>query len=286
MRHHHHTPDQTFSPDPRAQRRGRRGEFRGRSEDRRGGFPGSDGGPGGGFEGRGPFRGPRGGRPDGFDPRHGDGGPEGRGFGGPGFDRGGFEGHGPEDRGFDGPGFGGPRGRGRGRGRRTRGDVRTAVLILLAEEPMHGYQLMQTITDRTSGRWAPSPGAIYPTLSQLEDEGLVDVTKDGGRKLATLTETGRAHVEENKDSWSDPFPSADDAAATPDIRQALHELAGAVREAGRSASPAQLAQAAEVLAEAKRGIYRVLAGDAAQGSAAPTAEAQQSPDGPASDSDA
>ncbi|MDN5855542.1 MAG: PadR family transcriptional regulator, partial [Actinomycetia bacterium] len=77
-----------------------------------------------------------------------------------------------------------------GRGRAPRGDVRAATLTLLAEEPMHGYQLMQAIADRSNGRWTPSPGAIYPTLNQLEDEGLVTITRESGRKLATLTEAG------------------------------------------------------------------------------------------------
>src|SRR6478609_5305548 len=80
------------------------------------------------------------------------------------------------------------------RGRVPRGDVRMAILQLLAEEPMHGYQLMQAIGDRSGGRWTPSPGAIYPTLNQLEDEGLVVVTADAGRKLATLTDAGREHI--------------------------------------------------------------------------------------------
>ena len=83
----------------------------------------------------------------------------------------------------------------RGRGRVPRGDVRTAVLLLLADEPMHGYQLMQAIADRTGGRWQPSPGAIYPTISQLEDEGLLTLTAGGTytifvRTDANVTATG------------------------------------------------------------------------------------------------
>jgi DNA-binding PadR family transcriptional regulator len=117
---------------------------------------------------------------------------------------------------------------------RNRGDVRTAVLLLLAEEPMHGYQLMQTIGERTNGRWAPSPGAIYPTLSQLEDEGLVVVQKDGGRKLASLTETGTTLVSEQKGSWNSPFGDQDQEAEIPDLRVALHDLGGAIREVQRS----------------------------------------------------
>ena len=97
-------------------------------------------------------------------------------------------------------GLSGRRHRG-GRGRAPRGDVRAATLLLLAEQPMHGYQLMQAIAERSGGRWAPSPGAIYPTISQLEDEGLVTVTAAAGRKLVTLTDAGREHIE----SLGDPF---------------------------------------------------------------------------------
>src|SRR3954454_774724 len=107
-------------------------------------------------------------------------------------------GPGPMDMG-PGPHRRGGRG-GRG-GRAPRGDVRTAVLLLLAEEPMHGYQLMQAIAERSGGSWTPSPGAIYPTLNQLEDEGLVTVTADAGRKLVTLTDAGREYLE----SQGDPF---------------------------------------------------------------------------------
>src|SRR4029079_18966289 len=98
-------------------------------------------------------------------------------------------------------------------GRAPRGDGRTAVLLLLAEEPMHGYHLMQAIADRTGGRWTPSPGAIYPTISQLEDEGLVTVTADAGRKLVTLTDAGRERVAVHRGPGTDPF--ADHAAAEP-----------------------------------------------------------------------
>src|SRR3978361_166822 len=103
--------------------------------------------------------------------------------------------HGGPGEGF-GP-RGGGRGRGHGRGRAQRGDVRTAALLLLNEEPMHGYQLMQAIAERTEGAWRPSPGAIYPTLNQLQDEGLVTMTTDGGRKLAPSTDAGREYLVEH-----------------------------------------------------------------------------------------
>src|SRR5436305_15247900 len=79
-----------------------------------------------------------------------------------------------------------------------RGDVRAAALVLLDEEPRNGYQLMQEIERRSDGAWRPSPGAVYPALQQLEDEGLVRTNERDGRKLYELTDTGRAHVEEHR----------------------------------------------------------------------------------------
>ena len=92
-----------------------------------------------------------------------------------------------------GPWGGGPRGRGRGRARR--GDVRLALLRLLAEEPRNGYQLMQTIEERSDGRWRPSPGSVYPTLAQLEDEGLVRSSESEGARHFEITDAGREYLE-------------------------------------------------------------------------------------------
>src|SRR5919199_474312 len=77
-----------------------------------------------------------------------------------------------------GPGGPGPRGRGPRRARR--GDIRSAILLLLAEEPRNGYGLMQEVEERSDGMWRPSPGSVYPALSQLEDEGLVRAAESGG----------------------------------------------------------------------------------------------------------
>ena len=142
-----------------------------------------------------------------------------------------------------------------GRGRAPRGDVRSAVLLLLTEEPMHGYQLMQAIAERSGGRWTPSPGAIYPTISQLEDEGLVTVTADAGRKLVTLTDAGR----ERASTTTDPFAGDSDAAPVTDLRGLLGELHAAVRQVGRSGTDAQVTAAAGILTEARRSIYLLLA---------------------------
>ncbi len=169
---------------------------------------------------------------------------------GPGFGRGFGPGSGPGA----GPASRFRRGRG---GRVPRGDVRAAVLLLLAEQPMHGYQLMQAIRERSGGRWMPSPGAIYPTLSQLEDEGLVTVTADAGRRLATLTDTGRDAVAGLRGAGTDPLAGA--SAGAPDLRGPLEEVHGAARQLARSGSDAQLAAAVDVLAQARRALYLLLA---------------------------
>jgi DNA-binding PadR family transcriptional regulator len=150
------------------------------------------------------------------------------------------------------------RGRGRG-GRVPRGDVRTAVLLLLADEPMHGYQLMQAVAERTGGRWQPSPGIIYPTISQLEDEGLISLTASAGRKLATLTEAGRSYVETSASSWSDPFTPFAGRAGSVDLRAAVAQVHDAVRQVGRTGTTAQVEAAGRVLAEARRALYLLLA---------------------------
>src|SRR5512142_172341 len=110
---------------------------------------------------------------------------------------------------FGGPGWGPHR---RGRGRARRGDVRLALLRLLAEEPRNGYQLMQAIEDRSGGRWRPSPGSVYPTLAQLEDEGLIRSAEHEGTKRLELTDTGRSYLESRADTAA-PWDSGDDPAA-------------------------------------------------------------------------
>ena len=150
----------------------------------------------------------------------------------------------------------------RGRGRAQRGDVRTAILLLLTDQPMHGYQIMQAMSDRTGGAWHPSPGAIYPTIAQLEDEGLVTTNEEGGRRLVTLTDKGRADVEERSARLGDPFADFADAPNRPDLREPLHQLHAAVRQIEVGGDAAQLAAAAQILAQARRSLYLILAGEA------------------------
>ena len=165
---------------------------------------------------------------------------------------------GPEGRG----GRGGPGGRGRGRGRAQRGDVRTAILLLLADEPMHGYQIMQAMGDRSGGAWHPNPGAIYPTIAQLEDEGLVTTREEGGRRLVTLTAEGRTYLEERSARLGDPFADFAGAPNRPDLREPVHQLHAAVRQIEVGGSEAQLEAAERVLGQARRSLYLILAGEA------------------------
>ena len=150
---------------------------------------------------------------------------------------------------------------GRGRGRAQRGDVRTAILLLLADRPMHGYQIMQAMSDRTGGAWHPSPGAIYPTIAQLEDEGLVTTKEEGGRRLVTLTDEGRTYLEERSARLGDPFADFAGAADRPDLRDPMHQLVAAVRQIEVGGSATQLEAASQVLAQARRSLYLILAGE-------------------------
>jgi DNA-binding PadR family transcriptional regulator len=169
--------------------------------------------------------------------------------------------------GFGGPwgGPGGPWGGGpRGRGRRRRGDVRIALLLLLAEEPRNGYQLMQTLEERSEGSWRPSPGSVYPALSQLEDEGFVrSVQSDSGRTFE-ITDAGREHLAERGDERA-PWEPAEDEVDRDTYRsfgKAIASTAKAAAQVAQEGDEAQLARAIELLAETRRALYRLLAGDA------------------------
>ena len=124
---------------------------------------------------------------------------------------------------------------------------------------MHGYQLMQAIADRTGGGWTPSPGAIYPAINQLEDEGLVMVNAEAGRKLVTLTDAGRAYVAERQQTWADPFAGFAAGTPGPDLRGLMQQLHDAARQIGRSGSENQREAAAKILTDARRALYLLLA---------------------------
>jgi DNA-binding PadR family transcriptional regulator len=163
---------------------------------------------------------------------------------------------------FGGPGFFGRGQGGRGRGRARRGDVRLALLRLLAEEPRNGYQLMQTIEERSGGRWRPSPGSVYPTLAQLEDEGLVRSTEADGARSFEITDAGREHLESRTEEPA-PWESDDgDETSARDLKAAIGGIAAASWQVASVGDERQRAQAIQVLAETRRSLYRILAEDA------------------------
>lgn len=163
---------------------------------------------------------------------------------------------------------GGPR---RGGGNRMkRGDMRTAALFLIAEQPMNGYQIIQTLDERTGGVWRPSSGAVYPALAQLEDEGLIGPA-EGGKKVFSLTDAGRAEVEqlgERARPWEGVAQDATTDAqeglgGTAELWIALGQLGLATRAVGQAGDPDVTRAATELLEESRRGLYRLLAQDGA-----------------------
>lgn len=175
--------------------------------------------------------------------------------------RGGFgPGFGPDfGPGFPfGPGGGGRGRRGHGRGRGRRGDVRAAILKLLAERPMHGYEMIQEIAERSQDLWKPSPGSVYPTLQLLVDEGLiVSGESEGSKKLFELTDEGRAAAEKIETApWDEITEGADPGQVN--IRAAVGQLFGAVRQAAFAANAEQQQRIVDIVNNARREIYQIL----------------------------
>ena len=170
-------------------------------------------------------------------------------------------GFGPGPGGFGGPeGFGGPGGFGRGRGgpRARRGDVRAAVLALLAEEPKHGYEMIKEIEERSDGLWKPSAGSIYPTLQLLEDEGLIVGTESDGKRRFSLTEAGRKAAEAREGSlpWEEVRSGAPPEFV--ELGRSVHQLRAAITQAFHAADEGQRAKIRELIDAARRDIYGVL----------------------------
>ncbi|MFS0866601.1 PadR family transcriptional regulator [Microbacterium sp. 179-B 1A2 NHS] len=143
--------------------------------------------------------------------------------------------------------------------RMSRGDVRAAVLTLLAERPMHGYQIIQEISERSGGSWKPSAGSVYPTLQLLADEGLLTAEEAGGRKTYALTEAGRieADAASGKSApWESTSKESHRGTALP---KAGVELAQAAAQVARTGTPEQVQQAVDVIDDARRRLYALLA---------------------------
>ena len=146
--------------------------------------------------------------------------------------------------------------------RMGRGDVRAAVLALLAEKPMHGYQIIAEIDERSGGTWKPSPGSVYPTLQLLADEGLIQAEESNGRKTYSLTDEGRFAADaasEQAAPWE--TSEARDSGKPTALAKAGIDLAQAAAQVARSGSPEQVKAAVAVLDEARRKLFSILAQD-------------------------
>lgn len=145
-----------------------------------------------------------------------------------------------------------------------RGDVRAAILDVLAGEPMNGYQLISQITERTQGAWKPSPGSVYPTISQLEDEGLIEGDETRGRRVLRLTDEGRGYVEANAEElagvWS-PFAGSERAGSEdhPALKPEIGQLMSAVWQIVSTGTDQQRRDAIDVLVDTRRRLYGLLA---------------------------
>ena len=175
---------------------------------------------------------------------------------------------------FGGPwgfGPGGPMGRGP---RARRGDVRAAMLKLLVEEPRNGYQLMQEIERRSEGVWRPSPGSVYPALQQLEDEGLVRSEQTDGRKLFHLTDAGREAAEAigaEGAPWDAVSESVDSDVW--ELFNVARQVGMAIFQIAQAGTPEQIAAAKEILSNARRSLYGILAEDEPEPEREPPTEA-------------
>ena len=158
--------------------------------------------------------------------------------------------------------FFGPGGPGRGP-RMRRGDVRAAILSLLQEQPRNGYQIIQEIERRSGGLWRASAGSVYPAIQQLEDEGLIEAMDNAGRRELRLSDAGRRYAEEHAAELEAPWASVADQ--VDDDARSLFEIMAAVGAAtvqvGQAGSDAQVAHARQLLAETRKGLYRILAED-------------------------
>jgi DNA-binding PadR family transcriptional regulator len=153
-----------------------------------------------------------------------------------------------------------------------RGDVRTAIIDVLhrartAEEPINGYQVIQEISELSNGEWRPSPGSVYPTIQQLQDEGLVEADDERGRRTIRLTDSGVAWAEENTDElasvWA-PFarteqPTDEQPSGHADIKSEIGQVVSAVWQLGTQGSDQQRRAALDVLVDTRRRLYGILA---------------------------
>lgn len=161
-------------------------------------------------------------------------------------------------------GFGpfGPRGPLGPRGaRRERGDVRAAILLLLAEQPRHGYEILTELADRSDGQWRPSPGSVYPVLKRLAQAGLVEPTQENGRRVFRLTDEGRKVIETEGASWGEPWAQSEsgDTQGLDALWNETKQMMAALWQVGQLGDPAMVESATGLVVDARKKVYGLLA---------------------------
>jgi len=147
-------------------------------------------------------------------------------------------------------------------GRRRRGDVRAAILALLQERPMHGYEMIQELEERSDGVWRPSAGSIYPTLQLLEDEGLITGEEHEGKRRFTLTESGREEAASRSDQPPPWEEAAEDAGAPQqELASSIKQFWPALVQIMQVGDPDQTERAKAILDDARKKLYAMLAED-------------------------
>ena len=151
--------------------------------------------------------------------------------------------------------------------------MRSAILDVLHaavrwEEPINGYQVIQQIGERSNDAWRPSPGSVYPTIQQLQDEGLVEADDERGRRTIRLTAEGVRYCEEHADElaavWT-PFEAAapaearSDGADFSDLKPEIGQVMSAVWQIVTNGSDQQRRAAVDVLVDTRRQLYGILA---------------------------
>jgi len=147
-----------------------------------------------------------------------------------------------------------------GRRRMRRGDIRTAVLVVLAEQPRHGYEVIQALEEKSGGAWRPSAGSIYPTLQLLEDEDLARSSEREGKRVYELTDAGRAEATRRvEEAGGPPWAGADADGGS--LRSGVMALMMAARQVSGAGTPEQIEQATKIVTDARKQLYRLLAED-------------------------
>ncbi len=145
-------------------------------------------------------------------------------------------------------------------GRMRRGGTQAAILTLLAEEPMHGYQIIQELATRSGGAWTPGAGSVYPALEQMEAHGLITGEQQDARRVYSITDKGRELAQRSHGHANAPWDEAAEASGPRvALRQSVFALLHAAQQVGRTGTDEQVAKATELVDQTRKQVYLILA---------------------------